>query len=125
MLIIKHCLGDETFYLQFQPKSKGAFDQSTTEWMEFVGDIPESKEITNCQWIKTRYFNMDISFQLWSYCTLIAKDTPKDEMDCFQVYLQADWNSGGRDVRMGVEIVGPKRNTVTREATLRNFLHRT
>ena len=125
MLLIKHCLGDETFYLQFQPKSKGAFDQSTTEWMEFVGDIPESKEITNCQWIKTRYFNMDISFQLWSYCTLITKDTPKDEMDCFQVYLQADWNSGGRDVRMGVEIVGPQRNTVTREATLRNFLHRT
>ena len=60
----------ETFYVPFQTQSIGVDDQSLGQWLDFTVEINRSKEVTSCQWIRTRYCNSDIAWNLWSYCVV-------------------------------------------------------
>ena len=117
---IGHLLCEESFFIPFQSKSKGAYSTFTDEWIEFENEIPKSKEITACQWIRTKYFNLEPAFHLWSYCTVKHIN---DKMWCFELYLKRSERSASRNVVMNVET---KYDTRTkRSVELKNFAHRT
>ena len=84
----------ETFFVPFQSKSGGALSPSINEWIEFPNPIASSAEFTACQWIKTKYFNMNVAVMLWSYCIVQTMG----EMRCIQMYLQPLQNSANRDL---------------------------
>ena len=111
---------EESFFIPFQSQSKGTHSVSTDEWIEFDNEIPKSKEMTSCQWIRTKYFNRDPAFQLWSYCTVAHVN---DKMGCIDLYLGNSKKSMNRNVFMTVQM--KYETIVKRSVELKNFRHRT
>ena len=91
----------KTFFIPFQPILTGTFSPSTNEWIEFTNKIPNSKEFTACHWIRTKYFNMDISVMFWQYCTTEFND---DVQECIELYLDKSPKTANRDVVMKAHI---------------------
>ena len=110
-----------SFYIPFQPLSTGAFSPSTEEWIEFTNKIPNAKEFTSCQWIRTKYFNMDISVMFWQYCTTQFKD----ELDeCMELYLDKSPKTANRDVVIRAHIRNNKHEEYIGQE-VHEFQHRT
>ena len=109
-----------TFYIPFQSGTVGAVSPSVDEWIEFPNGLPDSKEVTICQWIRTKFFNIQIDVNLWSYCTIQSKD---DAMECTQAMLKQFPSSGNRDVLMKFGIWAAEEHVQIVE--IDNFLHRT
>ena len=112
---------EENFYVPFQTQSIGADDQSLDQWLDFTVEINSSKEITSCQWIRTRYCNSDIAWNLWSYCVV---EKNGEEMDCIQTYLSNLPKSANRDVLMTVDILEPSKGyRLRRRAEIKGLHH--
>jgi hypothetical protein len=111
---------EKSFYIPFQRLSKGAFSLSTDEWIEFTNEIPDSKELTSCQWIRTKYFNAGVAFMLWSYCTI---ESANDTMACLELFLDRSETSANRNVIMKVKT--SYETTLYRGVELNKFLHQT
>jgi hypothetical protein len=111
---------EESFFIPFQSLSKAAYSISTDQWIEFENEIPNSREITACHWMRTKYFNVDPAFQLWSYCSV---EQVGKKMGCLELYLEHSIKSANRTVVM---VVSMKYETkVKRRVELENFHHRT
>ena len=91
----KTALSHKTFVATFQSEIDWVIGPSTDEWIEFLPDIPPIKEFTACHWMKTKYFNRDVSVNLWSYCTV---DTIDDTMKCLQIFFRNIQKSANRDL---------------------------
>jgi len=111
---------EKSFYIPFQSQSKGAYSLSTDEWIEFNNEIPDSRELTSCQWIRTKYFNVATAFQLWSYCTI---ESANDTMTCLELFLDRSETSANRNVIM--KALMKYRTSVFSSVEVKNFLHRT
>ena len=111
---------EESFFIPFQALSEGAYSISTDQWIEFDNEIPNSREITACHWMRTKYFNVDPAFQLWSYCSV---EHVGDEMGCIELYLEHSVKSANRNVVMIVSI--KYKTKVKLRVELKNFHHRT
>jgi len=111
---------EKSFFIPFQSQSKGAYSVLTDECIEFENEIPKSQEITSCQWIRTKYFNVEPAFQLWSYCTVTHE---KDAINCIELYLEHSEKSANRNVVMEVKL--KYKTKVKMRVELKNFLHRT
>ena len=119
--LTKYLACHKSFVAHFQPKINGSISPSTDELIEFTNDIPNSKEFTACHWIKTNYFNQDVSFTLWSYCTIEVAD---DTMQCLQIWLKGYSKSLDRNVEIHAFIPSTQKN-IRIVRVVRGFLHRT
>ena len=112
-----------TFMIPFQTRIKytTTMSPSVDEWIEFTNKINPAKEFTACHWIRTKYFNYDIAFQLWSYCPLAREG---DLMECLQIGLYSSGPSASRDVEITAWI--PHQKTYIKAPHLvKDFLHLT
>ena len=114
----------ESFYISFQSQSSSANSASPKQWVEFENSFRDSKELTNCQWIRIKYFNIDVEAQLWSYCELQSQN---DTMRCLQLWLEDSPKSVNRDLIMhfGISINGINTTIEETVVDLDNLLHRT
>ena len=108
-----------TFYIPFQSGTVGAVSPSVDEWIEFPNGLHDSKEVTICHWIRTKFFNIRIAVNLWSYCTIKSKE---DTMECTQAMLDQLPSSGYRDVLMRNKWEAER--YVEQIVEVDNFLHR-
>ena len=110
-----------SFYIPFQPQSEGATSTSTEQWIEFKNMLPSSMELTNCQWIRIKYRNIDLN-PLWSYCTV---ESFNDTMKCLGLWLRDSDNSANRDMVLKFAVEEDNKVIDTFQVTVNNLLHRT
>ena len=125
--IIVSCICQEvcsvnSFYISFQPQSLGATSPSNKQWIEFQTEFSDTKELTNCQWIRTKYFNLKVAVQLWSYCILESLD---GKLICLVLRLRDLPKSGNRDLKMILSIDEDNKMMKSFEVDVNNFFHRT
>ncbi len=75
----KNVSSHKSFIIPFQSLITGTDSPSTDEWIEFTNQVPNSKELTACHWIRTKYFNKYIPVNLWSYCTIESVDEESED----------------------------------------------
>ena len=122
LVFLFHCktvLAHNSFVVSFQSEFNGAIPPSTDEWIEFLNEIPSSKEFTACHWLKPKYFNRDISITLWSYCTIDTDNVRQ----CLQISLQNKRDSANRDL-VARAWIPLKEGLRLSKMDVKHFLHR-
>ena len=126
LAVCQHIYSQNTFYIPFQSGSIGATNPSTKQWIEFQNKFKDTKDLSNCQWIRIKYFNMDTVAQLWSYCELESRNAT---MTCLQLWLSHSPKSGNRNLNMNLGFLGGRFSgrdkTLIRSVEVKNLLHRT
>ena len=111
----------QTFMASFQTDLDGAVSASPDVWIQFLNRLHSSKEFTSCFWIKTKFYNLDIAVNLWSYCTV---EKSGDKMRCLQLFMHGNEQSANRDLVFGAYIPARQGNKKISMA-VNSFLHRT
>ena len=114
----------ERFIVSFQRNSTGTVSISTDEWIEFRNEIPSCKEFTACHWIRIRYYNKVFPFNIWSYCTIEAKEK---DMECVQLWLDNSWKTANRNVKIVTSFPPTPGFSLStwKDIEVENILHRT
>ena len=111
----------ETFFVSFQTEYDGYTPPSIDEWIEFRNDsIFSIREFTICNWLRPRYFNLQISASLWSYCTSFSKHSA---IECIQTYLQLSRKSAGQNVILLFDLQLNNIISLTK-VDIKHFFHR-
>ena len=101
MYIDKEVNGSQTYVVSFQPEIKGSFAATTDSWMEYSAPISSSKEFTVCNWMKIKYFAINIPACTWAYCTI---DIKEDKIKCTQMFFEAESATANRNLRFNTKI---------------------
>lgn len=109
-----------SFVVSFQSKADWVHSASTAEWIELSNDMTSTKQFTACKWIKPRYFNIDISVNLWSYCTIETLDAT---LYCVQMWLESKVESASRNISVYGEIKR-RHNYAKYGIAINSFRHR-
>ena len=121
MYIDKEINGSQTFVVSFQPEIKGSFAATTDSWMEISTPISSSKEFTVCNWLKIKYFAINIPACPWAYCTF---DIEEDEMKCTQMWFEAESTTANRNLRISLKIQLQHEERILRKS-FDSYYHRT
>ena len=115
--------GKQTFMTSFQTDIKDNSLATTDVWVEFSGQIPQSKEFTVCHWIKIKFYNSESAACLWSYCTV---ESPRQKMECLEVCMLAVHRTLNRNLFFNREIkLNRHGNVDVKRIKLENYRHRT
>ena len=101
MYIDKEVSGSQTYTVSFQPEIKGSFAATTDSWMEYSAPISSSKEFTVCNWMKIKYFAINIPACTWAYCTIEIKE---DKIKCTQMFFVAESATANRNLIFNAKI---------------------
>ena len=102
--LIRHrCVvfGQTYFMASFQTNLLSSSEPDKNVWLEFLDEIPPSKEFTICHWINIKFFNNGIAAHLWSYCTVEKQDSA---MKCLQMSLKEIKDTASRNLQISAEI---------------------
>ena len=83
------------YVASFQTDITGSPSATSNVWIEYEKHIPMAKDFTVCHWIKIKFYNIDTSASLWSYCT-IEKEGQK--MECLQAEMMGNIQTAYRDL---------------------------
>ena len=102
--LIRHrCVvfGQTYFMASFQTNLLSSSEPDENVWIEFLDEIPPSKQFTICHWINIKFFNNGIAAHLWSYCTVEKQDSA---MKCLQMSLKEIKDTASRNLQISAEI---------------------
>ena len=119
--IFQEAYAQNTDFIAFQGQSIGVTTVSTTESIEFKNKLPDSRELTNCQWIRIKYFNID-SNTLWSYCQIESKN---DTMKCLSLYFGGSSKSVNRGMKIHLNLEDDNNNVITLTVKVDSLHYRT
>ena len=123
-LIMHRCVvGQQHFMASFQTGADASPKPDKNVWLEFLNEIPPSREFTICHWINIKFFNSGIAACLWAYCTIENKN---DKMECLQMCLYAVEDTANRELDVKASI--PFREKVMKHwaiVGLKSYHHRT
>ena len=97
LITLRCVIGQEHFMASFQTGLDSSPKPDKNVWLEFLDEIPPSKEFTICHWINIKFFNSGVAACLWSYCTIENKD---DKMECVQMSLHGVVDTANRNLEI-------------------------
>ena len=85
-------MSQESFFVTYSDPNEWSKDQ----FVEFIGDIPELKELSSCHWQKDKFFAERFS-PIWEFCS--EETTNHSGFQCVGVNTKGLVSSANRHVR--------------------------
>ena len=124
LIVKRRVIGQHFVTASFQTSLEFSSAPVKNVWLEFLHEIPPSKEFTICHWINIKFFNNGHAACLWSYCTVKKQH---DSMKCLQLCLYEMQDTANRDLQLKAWI--PSRKEGLKDlgmvTTLYSYQHRT
>ena len=107
-----------SFYVPFQSSGKWSKD----EWIEYQGDIPALKELTECHWEKLTYFPEGYT-TIWSYCSSRTKTLTG--LKCVGVLNYGIYSEANRNINIAALFEGWTERFINVTVDVKPYRHRT